>query len=274
MASLGFPLVAARYALRLQPCCPRRSSKSGVRSGLCPQRAFLSATACVLPSLRSGARLPLCPLVGLRGVWKSLPRQNVPTWGLVFPHYRAVYYSGGGVLAPYGRVAQSAPTSRGPPPRSFVVGGSPAPSSSTPRYARPRHGGRGQGRAVGGYAPAFLSAPPPSLDGGLGAIAPALAGLVHPFALVAPGVMRRSLWSRRITPDAPAVSGCAQPRAGCVLPMVARSPRFGWSAPALLARRGRGLSKSAGGSVRLPSRLAMIWNPSPRPPRPTDEGSL
>lgn len=192
LTSLGFPRHSNTPTLRLQPCCPRPSSNSGVRSGLRPQRAYLSAGACVLPSLRSGDGHAPCSTVGLRGVWASLPRQNLPTWGFVFPRYRAFYYSGGGGFAPYVRVPQSAASSRGPPPRSSVVGGTPVPSSSTPRYARPRHGGRGQGRAVGGYAPAFLSATPPSLLGGLGAVAPAFVGLAFPCALVAPSGVRRS----------------------------------------------------------------------------------
>ena len=41
----------SRLTLKLQPCYPRPSSKSGVRSGLCPQRAYLSATAYRCPSM-------------------------------------------------------------------------------------------------------------------------------------------------------------------------------------------------------------------------------
>ena len=191
-ASLGFPRHSNTPAHRLQPCCPRPSFRICVRSGLRPQRAYLSAGACVLPSLRSGAGHAPCSTVGLRGVWKSLPRRNHPSWGCVFPRFRAFYYSKGGGFAPYWRVPQSAAS----PARRGLLSLTPRPSRGAPLppapFSRAPRRCSGQGRAVGGYAPAFLSATPSSLHGGLGAVAPAFVGLAFPCALVAPSGVRRS----------------------------------------------------------------------------------
>lgn len=163
MAVAILPSVAMRQASRspqrgrppgsLSPCCRRRSSQSGVRSGLRPQRDCFSASA-LLSS--DGTRSPRC-LRWFGRVVTAVPRPSL-FWSLSFPHCRAVYYSCRGGFAPDGALG-SGLGRRDPPvalrphfvrsPASYAsLVRSPAPT------ARPR-----RARAPFGRAPLSSGAP-------------------------------------------------------------------------------------------------------------------
>ena len=136
-AAKGAPRVSSAVA----PAAPQ---KSGVRSGRCPQRAFLSA------------RAYRCPVARSRAFWSCLrchSSTNVYSV-LVFPHYRAFYYSGGGGFASYVRGADCRGVLRAgaPSPRSCGSGG-PRPFSPSPLpLVAPPRGLGGSGRVVSSSA--------------------------------------------------------------------------------------------------------------------------
>lgn len=146
--------------LRPPPCCPRPLSKSSVRSGLCPQRAFLSASAlnqardnpCALLNLRRGRPPssaggfpeppPACGCGGWRTNLRRLFNTNVVRITCALDR-RAP--SVGGIQAGWG-----APPS--------VARGSPPPLLAPPRslWSRPRRVAGASGDRLSGFALPFF----------------------------------------------------------------------------------------------------------------------
>lgn len=142
-SGLGFSANTHDLTLQLPSCCPLPSSKSGVRSGLRPQRAYLSAGAYQCPvtiqqvrdnsprdnhNPRTALATLGCSQPSSGGGFRNLPR-HFSGWGsrLSFPPC-VFYYSGGGWFPPYGRGAELGRVLRGPPsPQSSVGRGPPPP---------------------------------------------------------------------------------------------------------------------------------------------------
>ena len=157
------PLVAVRQTSRppqrgrppgsLPPCRRRRSSQSGVRSGLRPQRAYLSATA---HKSSEGTRSRRC-LRWFGRVVTAVPRPSL-FWFLSVPRCRAFYYFCCGMFAPDGALGAGLsrqpplgglrPFFKSPPAPFATLGRCPAPT------VRPR-----RARASFGRAPLSSGAP-------------------------------------------------------------------------------------------------------------------